>query len=479
MELLRPGVKKYRQIFSHFCQLKVSSTVLLIGLVLIFPSSAKSQDVTARFPDPKQVAADYPDDVERFVAFSTLYDALMADAPKPMSRANYEKSSIYMATYNGIASLHMQQGMPAYRPWAAQRDKTLDDFTFRHSVLEKYQLTSLSPIARPPPPVVTASPTYQNNSGQTAQATFAQPNGTPQIYDQSSPGERLNRLCVRAFPIVLVSLVGMIWLPWLMLNRAGKKRLSTPPQLNTYGELPPLPESLRVIRLPGVRYYVKTFSGLVLDKQTAVYTSSFTTTTADRVETIGNMEKRTPGETTTTRTSRRVDTLRIRTPDLREDSWTLTGGSGDKIFVGQVITCIARPVKADYSEFVLVYNHNTGELVRVEEGLDDAHRPGGFVGWLAQPLSTLVGSVGFAILVAYFLTSGIGNLINVGGIDFFIGLWVVGGFCALTVAFFTMHLLKYKITQRRNARLISQYGPQFRQYFEQITPGLKQRLGVR
>jgi hypothetical protein len=157
----------------------------------------------------------------------------------------------------------------------------------------------------------------------------------------------------------------------------------------------------------------------------------------------------------------------------------LTGNSGDRIFVGQLITCIARPVKADYSEFVLVYNHNTGELVRVEEGLDSAHRPGGFIGWLAQPLSTLIGSVGFAILDAYFLTSGIGNLINVGGIDFFIGLWVVGGFCALTVAFFTMHLLKYKITQRRNGRLLSQYGPQFRQYFDQITPGLKPLLGVR
>jgi hypothetical protein len=271
----------------------------------------------------------------------------------------------------------------------------------------------------------------------------------------------------------------MIWLPWLMLNRAGKKRLSTPPQLNTYGDLPPLPESLQVIQLPGVRYYVKTFSGLVLGKDTAIYTSSYTETTPERVETIGGMEKRTPGQTTTTRTSRRVDTLRIRTPDGREATWTLTGSSGDRIFVGQLITCIARPVKADYSEFVLVYNHNTGEFVQVEEGLDNAHRPGGFVGWLAQPLSTLVGSVGFAILVAYFLTSGIGNLINVGGIDFFIGLWVVGGFCALTVAFFTMHLLKYKLTQRRNARLISQYGPQFRQYFEQITPGLKQRLGVR
>jgi len=457
--------------------LRLAIFILVAGLAIRSP--AQNQDVVGMFPDPGRVTADYSDEVQRYAAFSTLYDALMADAPKPVSRAAYEKSSIYMASYNGIESRHLMAGRqaPAYQTWAVQRDNMIDDFTFRRSVLDKYQLTALAPIGRPPPPSAVSSPAYQPGSGQT---TFAQPNGSPQIYDQSSPGERLNRLCVRAFPVVVVSLVAMIWLPWLMLGRAGiKSRFTRPPTLEPSGNLPPLPESLRVIQLPGVRYYVKTFSGLVLGKDTAVYTSSYTETTPERVETIGGMEKRTPGQTTTTRTSRRVDTLRIRTPDGREATWTLTGSSGDRIFVGQVITCIARPVKADYSEFVLVYNHDTGEFVRVEEGLDNAHRPGGFLGWMAQPLSTLIGSVGFAILVTYFLTSGIGNLVNIGGVDFFIALWVVGGFCALTVAFFTMHLLKYKITQRRNARLLSQYGPQFRQYFGQITPGLKQRLAVR
>jgi hypothetical protein len=485
MELLQTGVKRSRQIFSHFCRPPSSFAIILSGLVLCLAlaTSAPGQDVNARFPDPSQVTADYPDEVQRYAAFSTLNDALMADAPKPMSRAAYDKSSLYMATYNGIESLHLMAGRqsPAYQTWAAQRDKMIDDFTFRRSVLAKYQLTALKPIARPPPPsAVPVAPAYQNNYAQAAPVNFAQPSGNPQIYDQSSPGDRLNRLCVRALPVVAVSLVGMIWLPWLMLGRAGiKSRFSQPPALEPNGNLPPLPESLRVIQLPGVRYFVKTYSGLALGKETSVYTSSYTETTPDRIEIIGGIEKRTPGQTTSTRTSRRTDTLRMRTPDGREATWTLTGSSGDRIFVGQIITGIARPVKADFFEFVLVYNHNTGEFVRVEEGLDSAHRPGGFLGWLAQPLSTLIGSVGFGILVAYFLTSGIGNLINVGGVDFFIGLWVVGGFCALTVAFFTMHLLKYKITQRRNARLLSQYGPQFRQYFEQITSGLKEHLGVR
>jgi hypothetical protein len=243
-------------------------------------SPAQNQDGTGMFPDPGKVTADYPDEVQRYAAFSTLYDALMADAPKPMSKANYEKSFTYTAVYNGIENEHLMAGRqsPVYQTWAAQRDKMIDDFTLRRSVLEKYHLAALTPIARPPPPsAVNTAPGYQPSSGQAAQTTFVLPNVNQQIYDQSSPGERLNRLCVRAFPVVAVSLVAMIWLPWLMLGRSGiKSRFTKPPTLEPDGNLPPLPESLRVIQLPGVRYYVKTFSGLVLGKETAIYTSSYT-----------------------------------------------------------------------------------------------------------------------------------------------------------------------------------------------------------
>jgi hypothetical protein len=469
MKPLKQGVKKWRQFFARVCHQQLSLPLVLLGVVagFSFSSSAQNQEVSAQFPDPKQVTADFPDDAERYAAFLFLDITLNADAPQPVSKATYDKLFNYEAAYNQIEGRHrlVSPQSEDYKFWITQRDKMTDDHEFARSVLEKYQLTGLKAIPRPPPPDYVQTPSaYAPAPIQTSYP--------------DSPGDRLNRLCVRALPVVAISLAGMIWLPWLMLGRAGiKSRFSKPPVLEPNANLSPLPESLRVIQLPGVRYYVKTFSGLLLGKDTAIYTSSYTETTPDRIETIGGMEKRTPGQTTTTRTSRRVDTLRVRTPDGREATWTLTGNSGDRIFIGQTITCIARPVKADFSEFVLVYNHNTGEFVRVEEGLTNAHRPGGFLGWLAQPLSTLIGSVGFAILVAYFLTSGIGNLINVGGVDFFIGLWVVGGFCALTVVFFTMHLLKYKITQRRNARLLSQYGPQFRQYFAQITPSLKQRLG--
>jgi hypothetical protein len=341
MKILKRG-RRARQLCGNFFSavwLPLPIFVFVAGFAV--QSVAQDQGVIGMFPEPNRVTADYPDDVERYAAFSTLYDALNADMPKPASKAAYEKSSIYMASYNGINSLHMQQGMPAYRPWAAQRDKLIDDRTFRRSVLEKYQLTGLSPMARvsPAAPPVNSSPTYQPSSGQ---VPSAQPNGNPQIYDQSSPGERLNRLCVRAFPVVAISLAAMIWLPWWLMGHSGIKQ-KVPGQLIN-GSLSALPESLQVIHLPGVCYPVTTMSGLVLDKETMVHTSSSTTTSPSQVNVVGNTVQVTPGQTYTHTTRRRSDVLRIRTLDRREASWILTDQSGANIFAGQIISAVARPM---------------------------------------------------------------------------------------------------------------------------------------
>jgi hypothetical protein len=435
-------------------------------LVIALCESSQAQDVNARFPDPATVNADYPDDVQRYAAFSILNDALMADAPKPMSSANYQKSSAYMATYNAIDGQHMMAGIQsqAYKAWAAQRDKKIDDFTFRRSVLEKYQLTSLQPIARPPPP------TYA-----------APPSGDVQIPGQiyRAPAAPGHQLFLYAMPLALVSWAGMVVAPWLLMCRSGtKSRFAKPPLLEKIDGLPQLPESLQVIELPGVRYFAKTFTGLLLNKETTVRSSSFTTTTPERIETIGNTIHRTPGETTTSYFSSRTDSLRMRTPDGRESTWTLTGNSGDRVFNGQILSGIAHPVKNDFFEFVLVYNHNTSEFVRVEEGLTNAHRAGWITGWLAQPVSVLVGTPGFAIVIGYFLTEP-PPIIQIGWDMSGVILLLMAGFCSLTVAFFLVNALKARLVNRRSARLLAQYGPPFRQYLDQLTPVLKQRFGIR
>jgi len=422
----------------------------------------RAQDLSDKFPDTARVTADFPDEAQRYAAFETLDTVLNADAPKPVSRAAYNKLFSYEASYNNIESMHMQQGTQSqfYKDWVARRDQAVNDFAFARSVVEKYNLTGLKAIPRPPPtpqPMATVNVPFSTSAPQPA------------------PNLQHHAFLV-LMPVAVVSWVLMYVLARLLLGRSGNKSLfSKPPQLVVNGDWPPLPEPLRVVHLPGVRYYLQTFSGLVLDKSTNITTSSYTSTTPEQVTVIGNTTHVTPGQTVTHRVSHQTDSLRVRTPDLRESTWTFTGKSGNQVFRGQIITALARPVKDDFSEFVLAYNHATGELIRIEQGLDNAHSTRGIFGWFAQPVATLVGTIGFSIVLGYFLTSP-PPLITIAADMSGVILLLAGGFCSLTVAFFMVSWLRHGTCNRRSKKLIAKYGPAFRQYCEQITPALQKRL---
>ena len=111
-------------------------------------------DIVERFPEIAQVTADYPDDAQRAAAFSTLDDALNAAAPKPVTRAVYERSTEYGGSSNAILSMHMANGgmqNGEYRAFNARYSQFLDDSNFRRSVLEKYQVGGMAAHPRPPP----------------------------------------------------------------------------------------------------------------------------------------------------------------------------------------------------------------------------------------------------------------------------------------------------------------------------------------
>jgi hypothetical protein len=436
---------------------------LALQFGFVAPAPAQNKDVAALFPDPKQVKSDFPDDPERYAAFFALSTTLNATAPRPFSRAAYQKSFDYEGSYNGIETLHMQQGMrsQAYKDWAAQRDKFVNDTAFLRSVLEKYHVAGLPRVARPVPnaPLNTApSSTY----------TASRP--------RLSIDELRHRLFVWTLPLAPISWFAMYPLAWLLLIRSGTTQLLTVSQNPPLPGQAPLPESLHVVRLPGVRYAVKTFSGFVLDKQTTFTTTTTTSTTPGHVNVVGNVATFTPGQTASHSTTHRADVLRVRTPELGEASWTLTGQSGVNVFPGQIISAVARPMKDNFSEFLVSYNHNTGEIVAAA-GLDNANRAAGLLAFLAQPVATVVGTLGFFIMWGYFMTTP--PYVFQFGFD--MGGFIVllfSAFCSLTVAFFLTHWLRYKVMRRRNALFLAEYGPQFRQFFQQSTPLLQRRFGA-
>jgi hypothetical protein len=348
----------------------------------------------------------------------------------------------------------------------------MGDFVLAHAVLAKYQLSDLRAGPHPAPaspPVANVNPPASNpNPG---------PGYDPQLF--TAPRRQFvseHTAFLLLLPVAFLSWGLMYFLASFLLGQAGEKRLAaSPPPPEPSPDWPPLPDALRTAQLPGVKYYLKAYTGLVLAKSTRVTTTSFTSSTPDHVSVIGNTVQVTPGQTTTTRTSHQADTLRMRTPELREATWTLTGRSGDQVFPGQILTALARPTRDGFFEFVMAYNHSTGELIRVEQGLANAHASKGFLGWLAQPVATLVGTIGFSIVIGYLLTSPppiISFDFDMSGVI----LLLAGGFCSLTAAFFMTALLRSRVSDRRSKKLITQYGEPFRQYCEQIRPAVQKRL---
>jgi hypothetical protein len=417
----------------------------------VLASTAAAVDVAARFPDPHRVIGDYPDEVQRYVAFEVLEHEINRDVPRPQSPAAYQKNFAYGAAYNAIESGHMMRGprSPEYQQWAKARDALLNDVEFRRSVLSRYGVADLPALGRPPPVNVDKLP-----------APTPGPPSNKQI---------LWRAFYRALPVTLPCFVMMFLLPWLMINRSGIKQSPSSLPPNSDPKLPPLPESLRVIRLPSVRYPIVTASGLVLDAKTS-YIARTTYYLAQQTPTTGPYAGQ-PVATSHTELVR-CDHLRVRTTHMSEVAWTLYGGGFD-VFAGQTISVVLRQRKDRNFDILLAYNHNTGTLGTQTEQLTDAHRARGL---FSQTVSFFAGVLPCTALAAMAVASGIENLIEV-SMEYLEVMLVPGAICSLTIAFFWTRWLKHEVPRRRNRQLLKKYGPGFGRYFAQCTPVLQGIFG--
>jgi len=229
-----------------------------------------------------------------------------------------------------------------------------------------------------------------------------------------------------------------------------------------------MPESLRVVALPGVEYTVDTASGIVIEKETTVATSFHTTTTQGQAYQVGNEIHFTPGQTQTTSSTSRTDLIWVRTTEGREESWTFEGGSF-KARTGHIITLITRPLPNGNPERMYAYNHATGQLERLQ-GVSNANSTSGRAAWWT---SWAIGSVGFGI--------GFGVLLSIGPdpITFPIGwvaAWVEGAVASVIAAFVVVGFVDRGVMRRRYARYDGHYVPGFRRYLEECTPALQKRL---
>ena len=419
--------------------LRASSRLILATLWLI--GCAPGFCATAVFPLPNQVVADFADDPERYVALNILWDTSKAKNPSAVD----QRSSYYNASV-GIRQKYLIAGGAQANAFEEKIRQVSGDRSFRTRVLEKYQLANL-----PTPAPEAAAPIRRNTD----------------VTDDMIKGA-----LVKASPFMIASIVLMVLVAGPIVRSASKKSAVMPLRIRT-SDLPGLPESLRVVKLPLLDYSVEMISAIALEKESTIRTSSTTTTTQGQVYSVGNQIHSTPGHTSTTVSSTQVDLIWIRTDDGRETSWTFSGGDF-KVRPGHVLSAIFLPDAAkEKLDFLMIFNHNTSQfnLYRLIPFAVQSGRA-----WSA---SALIGSVGFGIAVAVILSIQPDPIAS--PVDFVIRPlvdWIMGGIASTILALFIVGRAMKKIGNERDTVFRRDYLNQYRQFLEQYTPTAMKHFGA-
>jgi hypothetical protein len=402
-------------------------------IVLVLAPNARAQSaVAAQFPSAQQVVADYRDSAEAYVALRVLWEALKEKSLAPDALA---KRRTYYDTYSNLHTNHVVIGGQAAADWGNRTADLTASNDFRLSVLKKYHVDDVS--ADPPKP-----------------------------YDGDVTDDMIKAAFLKALPFFLATLVGMYLLIHVFLGRTTSSPTMTEPLVTNDG-LPPLPESLRTVMVPGLSYPVTVLSGLVVEEKSSTSTRLVTTTQPGEVYNIGNQFFYAPGSTTTTSVSPQTDLVWIKTPDRKETYWTFTGGTF-KTRAGHLISAIARATREGTLDFLLAYNHSTGQLDPL--GGSGAH--GTRFGRWVWPLSALIGAIGFGIAFGIVLSIKPPQTTVDSPWVYPLSLYIEGLVASTAVGLILVLLTKGSILRQRNRIFEREYLPGFRKFFEQRSPVL-------
>jgi len=368
---------------------------------------------------------------------NTLWDYLHEKAPA--SQVAHDKRSAY---YNASSSVQMSHAnRPDADAFQTSTEKLNRDRNFKRSVLEKYHLADWA--------------------ADTSSSASPSPMRSTDVTDSMIQRQFFTALPVLVVTFILMWLVTKALLPFSI----GSPTVESPPA-PLYPGLPQLPESLRVVKVPGVTYTIGFTPALVVDKESVIHEYHTTTTTPGQPYTIGNEVHFAPSTTSTSTNSTKVDTIWVRTPYQRETSWVLTNQKL-KTRPSQVISAISRRLQDGSSEFVLLYNHTTGELERLSQ---NAH---GTKGRYAMLLATLIASIGFAIWIGIILSIGPVETDPLNRLLSPLVYWLEGLIPAIIAAFIVVIRAQGKVHRRRNAYFESHYFPGIQQFLVQSTPQLE------
>jgi len=331
------------------------------------------------------------------------------------------------------------------------------DPNFKHSVLERYRVANL--------PVAGALAAGQRPMSSPPTRRFA-------------PVLDGDQLLGAAAPFWLATLIVMAFLPRLVLKLTGRLASTGPPENVASSNPLQLPESLGSFKVLGEEYALQMQSGQVIEEKTWSETYNSVVSSAPVIQYVGNQAYQTGGGVSIHSTTVTKDRVWLRTLYGGETVWNFTDG-GFMTRQGQMVSAIERPRGNGSSDFLLVYNHTTGQS-KAFNAVDASKRVKILLPWM---ITTLVGTAGFLLGVAVMFQLRLGQagfspaaaplaLMAAVYTD-----WGTCLFCAAIAARIFAGFAKGRVQRLRARRFQQQFQPELLRHLQQATPALVQHFG--
>jgi hypothetical protein len=307
---------------------------------LALGAGAQSLD-PARFPSVERVLAESGDEAEQGATLKVLSDAAQQAGP-----AGQTLFGVYYNALNDIDFRLRNGDGAAYVEFSERLRERLASDKFRASVRARYGLDGAAP-------------------------------GAPAT---NSDAEELDRALRASSGHWIAALLAVLVASPLFVLLLDRRHLPAPAGGN--GELSDgLPGELRRVCVLGRSYEVQACSGTVVEKESHIEQSLHVHTTGGGASVVGDQVSTTPQQVHAHTVITRRDCLWVRDAAGREQPWNFTNARL-QARAGHRLSALTRPAGDGQSEFLLAYNHMTGQLSSFE-GLARAHQPRRLLAWLA------------------------------------------------------------------------------------------------
>jgi hypothetical protein len=213
----------------------------------------------------------------------------------------------------------------------------------------------------------------------------------------------------------------------------------------------------------------------VIEEKTWSETHNSVVNSAPVIQFVGNQAYQTGGGMSFVSTTVTKDRVWLRTLNGGETVWNFTGG-GFVTRQGQIVSAITRPRADGNSDFLIAFNHTTGQSQSFNSALS-SKRVGILFPWI---VTTLLGTAGFLLEVAVMFQLRLGHagsflvaapfaLLAATYTD-----WGTCLICAALAARIFSSSARNRVQRQRVKRYEKQFKPALMRHLQQATPTLAQ-----